>query len=223
MLIIFLGESFRLGGQNTRNRGSPESYKEQMNACYSHIRFIKNLKCDVDVFIGTYHTPYDEELLSVYEPYLIGSTFYPDVIGINNLFHKTIKEVDIEKYDSIFYIRIDLYLKDYFLEVFQPKQMILFPTICWKHDSKISGHPRVSDTMLFIPKKYYEFIKHIFVFHNVWRDLLEFLTYDDMDTIIQTYHDSDSEKDYNPLYYIVNRPQCEIFHSEGHIFDKYNF
>ena len=46
------------------------------------------------------------------------------------------------------------------------------------------------------------------------------LTYKDIDTMIHTYHDSDSFKDYNPLYYIVNRQQTDIDHSKGYIFDK---
>ena len=48
------------------------------------------------------------------------------------------------------------------------------------------------------------------------------LTYEDLGTIINTYHDSDSSKDYNPLYYIVNRPENIIWHSEGDIFNKHN-
>jgi len=32
-LIILLGESFRLGGQGNRNRGTIESYHAQMQAC----------------------------------------------------------------------------------------------------------------------------------------------------------------------------------------------
>jgi hypothetical protein len=38
--------------------------------------------------------------------------------------------------------------------------------------------------------------------------------------MINTYHDSDSEKDFNPLYYIVNRAQSTVWHSEGLLFDK---
>ena len=41
--------------------------------------------------------------------------------------------------------------------------------------------------------------------------------------MIHTYHDSDSYKDYNPLYYIVNRPESKETHSNGYIFDKMRF
>jgi len=41
-----------------------------------------------------------------------------------------------------------------------------------------------------------------------------------MDVMINTYHDSDSQKDFNPLYYIVNRPENNVWHSENEIFTK---
>jgi hypothetical protein len=79
--------------------------------------------------------------------------------------------------------------------------------------------------MLFIPSKYYYLKDKINVYHNTWETLIEEndLTYDDIDTMINTYHDSDSEKDYNPFYYIVNRPSTDEWYTKGEIFDKYNF
>ena len=43
-LLILFGESFRLGGQNTRNKGSKESYNEQIAAAKTHLKFIKRKK-----------------------------------------------------------------------------------------------------------------------------------------------------------------------------------
>jgi hypothetical protein len=61
--------------------------------------------------------------------------------------------------------------------------------------------------------------------HGLWKHLIKNtnLTYNDMDTMIRTYHDSDSFKDYNPLYYMVNREQSQTFHSQGCIFNKYEY
>ncbi len=221
MLIIFFGESFRLGGQGNRNIGSINSYNGQMEACNSHLRFLNKNKSDV--YIASYKTQYDKDLLSLYKPYLIGSTFHKNVIGMDNLIHKTINSIDISKYDSIFLIRIDLYLKDYFIEIFKPSEIILFPTICWYKSCVTNGHPRINDTMTFIPKKYYKFIKYFEFGHETWYKLMNYLTYEDIDTIIHTFHDSDSEKDLNPLYKIVNRPESKVFHSNGHIFNKYDY
>ena len=232
-LIIFIGESFRLGTQGTRNRGTEESYNEQIKACNSHINFIEHIiqkfqLNSMSVFLSSYNTKYDNDLLSIYNKYLLGHNLYNDVIGLNTLFHNSINSINsiknIEKYDFILYIRIDLYLKQEFLNIFNPTiNNILFPTICWKHDSRVGNSPRVNDMLLFIPNKYYKYIKNIIIGHNAWYDLIKNtdLTYDDLDTMINTYHDSDSFKDYNPLYYIVNRPESKIWHSEGHIFNKY--
>jgi hypothetical protein len=231
-LIIFLGESFRLGQQNTRCRGGTESFVEQIKACNSHIDFIEHIICkhslnSISVFISTYNTEFDDDLLSIYKKYLIGKELYDDVIGLENLFRKSINKVEnIDSYDFVLYIRIDLFLKEHFKEIFDPTiNMILFPTICFIHEHKYNNHPRVNDTMLFIPKKYFAYLNKMSIGHSAWHDLVvcEDLTYDDMDTMIETYHDSDSYKDLNPIYYIVNRNQSNDFHSKGHIFDKHNF
>lgn len=224
-LLIFIGESFRLGNQGTRNRGSQESYPEQIKACKSHIQFIEHItnqfELNISVIVSTYNTPYNDDLLKVYSKYLIGSNLYDNVIGLNTLFHNSIKNV--ENYDFIQYIRIDLFLKPHFNTVFNPIwSTIRFPTICFIPYHKVDNDPRVNDTMLFIPKKYYKYIKNIKVYHDTWHELIKNtdLIYDDLDVMINTYHDSDSFKDLNPLYYIVNRPESTKWHCEFDIFDK---
>jgi hypothetical protein len=60
--------------------------------------------------------------------------------------------------------------------------------------------------------------------HSLWVYLLKNtdLTIDCLDTMLTTYHDSDSYKDFNPLYYIANRNECTIEHSKGLYFNKYS-
>jgi hypothetical protein len=232
-LILFLGGSFRLGNQWNINIGSNESYHEQINACKRHVEFIEHIikkyqLNSISVFISTYNTQFNNDLLSIYEKYLIGSDIYDNLIGINNLFHNSINKIkNIEKFDFVLFIRIDLFLKDYFLDIFNPNiNMVLFPTICWKQGSIYNNHPRVNDVIIFIPKKYYKYIRNIFnITHTSWHDLIEYtdLKYDDIDVMINTFHDSDSYKDFNPLYTIINREESKIWLSEGHTFDKYNF
>ena len=121
------------------------------------------------------------------------------------------------------YIRIDLYLKPFFMDIFNPTiNKILFPSICYLPHHKAFDDPRVNDTMLFIPNKYYNYIKNIQLGHDTWYILIKDtnLKYDDLDVILNTYHDSDSEKDFNPIYYIVNRIENKTFHSKNYIFDK---
>lgn len=228
-LIIFMGESFRTGSQGTRTRGNKESYDEQIKGCKTHIKFIEHLKTkvNVDVCLETYSTQFNNDLIELYKPYLIQSNFHTDPpMGLTNLFKNALKSINTDKYDFIFYIRIDLYLKDYFIELFNPySDKILFPFVCWYQWSTTKkGHPRIADTMIFIPSKYFKYFKDIeIIYHTTWDVLIEQgLTYDDIDVMINTYHDSDPMKDNNPLYYIVNRPEVKTWDSPGKIFNKYN-
>ena len=222
-LVIFSGGSFRLGGQGNTSIGEPMSYKQQIEAAQSHIRFLRYL--DVDVRICTYSTQYDTELVSVYREYRPCVFFVKGgLLGTNTLFYKCLD--DIERYDYLLHIRIDLFLKEKFMEIFDPSwNTIRFPTICWKQGSITHGHPRVNDMMLFVPKKYFQYLPHVHIGHETWRILVSegHLKYNDLDTMINTYHDSDSAKDYNPLYRIVNRPEQHHWHSEGYIFNKEDF
>ena len=115
-------------------------------------------------------------------------------------------------------------VKDNFIEIFNPySDKILFPSICFKPFHKCGIHPRVNDMMIFIPKKYFDFIKKIEICHGSWFQLIEWykLNYDEIDTMLNTFHDSDSAKDLNPLYFIVNRPINKIHHTKD-LFNKYN-
>ena len=62
-------------------------------------------------------------------------------------------------------------------------------------------HPRVSDT-IFVPKQYYKYLNHVFIEdgHKMWDTMIPDLTYHDLDTMIPTRHNSNSEKESNPLY-----------------------
>jgi len=81
--------------------------------------------------------------------------------------------------------------------------------------------------MTFVPRKYFKYLGYIHWTpdgHHQWYDLITHakLKYDDLDTMINTYHDSDSAKDFNPLYYIVNRPETQVHHTTE-LFDKWAF
>ena len=232
-LIVFLGGSFRLGWQGTLSIGTDESYDGQIKACKSHIDFIKDLidrkNCKPDIYVSTYKTKFSDDLLNIYSDYLVGSDLYDGFIGFDGLLQNTVKNIkDMDKYEFVAFIRIDLYLKPEFLEIFNPGypnwDKILFPSICWYRDSVVNGYPRVNNMIIYLPKRYFKYTKY-FIYshhggHNLWANLVTDtdLTNSDFGVMIDTYHDADSAKDYNPLYYVVNRPICTINHSEGKIF-----
>ena len=228
-LLILFGESFRLGEQYTRNVGSDQSYKQQIDAAKTHIKFIESLNeqnINMKVSINSYTTKFDNSLNEIYKSVLLDSKYYENLIGQSKLIHNCIDKItNINDYDFILCMRIDLYLKDKFLQIFNPYcNKILFPSVCFKPHHKSGIHPRVNDMMMFIPKKYFNYINKFELSHNSWYDLIVFnnLTYEDLDMMLNTYHDSDSSKDFNPIYYIVNRNVNNI-HKTKEIFDKYNF
>jgi hypothetical protein len=233
VLFVLLGESFRWGSQYSRITGLEESVEEQIKASYSHIKLIQHLEqklnYKVDVCIGTYPTKFNEKLFEVYEKYLKYKIEYKNKIGITKLFQLVLTHYNYRTYDFVFFLRIDLCLKDKIFECnLLDNNKILFPFICFtiNNNDKIEGYPRVCDTFISIPKKWFHIIMNIEFYHSSWKLLMEnqHLTMKNIDTVIKTYHDSDSEKDLNPLYYITNRPQCQTsYNNEKQIFNKYNY
>lgn len=224
ILFVFLGESFRTGNQGTRIRGLPESINEQIHACTSHIELMSKCKyqfqLDTECVVITYKTKYDHLLQSIYNPYLNKIRFLKDTIGYENLCQKSHSLFDAKQYNIVFYIRIDLILKDYFIKIYNPSYTkIVYPFVCWRRDYKQpNGHPRISDLMVSIPSNYLHVLKKRvnILDHNSYSYLLaNNVPEHDISYFINTYHDSDSAKDYNPLYKIANRPETSTWDSQG--------
>jgi len=228
-LLILFGESFRLGGQCSRNRGHDNSYKEQIGAALTHIKFIKSLKkkgINMTVSINSYTTKFNNSLDEIYKSVLLDSKYYENLIGQTNLIHNCVDRItNINNYDFILCMRIDLFIKDKFIEIFNPySDKILFPSVCFKPFHKSGIHPRVNDMMMFIPKRFFHFIKKVELNHDTWNQLIvgHNFRYEYLDMMLNTYHDSDSAKDFNPIYYIVNRIENKN-HKTKEQFNKYNF
>jgi len=239
-LFYIFGLPFREGGQGSPIYGTPNSFNQQMQACYSHIKLIEhylntNICDEISVFVNSTTTQYDKNIDEVYDKYLIQSKFGP----FNNRFlGETLNFTpqllpNLTDYDFILSIRIDLYLEDIFLNEFKPnlyKETIHFFSLCWYHDSvtKINNiaHPRVNPVIFIVPKKYYQYMDHYMFHHEAWFNLIERskLTLEDIDVMTCNYYDSDSQKDYNPYYYIVNRIRNYHWYStEIPLFNKYIF
>ena len=249
-LILFIGESFREGGQFSRIRNTKDSFEKQQIASLSQIDFLNYIKnkfsYTIDVVINTYTTIYENDLKFWYDQYLINYISNDKLIGLENLLNNGIKSVNIDKYDFILSIRIDLYIKYYFFLKFDINwNKITFPFICWITEYKqiwddiifsnvinnnsyktFNNEPVVCDTIIFIPKKYFYLIeKHIYLNHDGWHNFKENhnLTNNDLDFMIDSFHDADSYKDYNPFYYMISRSQNKVCHGKYHIINRNKF
>jgi hypothetical protein len=236
-LFVFEGEAFRGGGQNCRARGHKNSYEPQKTACMSHLELLDmletrfNIKCDV--IINTYSTSYDNDMCEWYKKYLVKSAFHDSVLGWDNLNRDTfvkIKELDFEKYDFVKIFRIDLFLKPVYKEKFPEildKNKIVYPFICFMfRDYHLTPqkNPRISDMFVFIPRRHYRIIENnIHILHHEGVDVLlreAFKLDEDITFMLFTYHDSDSEKDWNPLYLLVNRGEKQEWYSKHYVYDQ---
>jgi hypothetical protein len=203
-LFIFMGESFRSGGTTSRIVGLDESYDSQMQACYSHSSFVEMVSsmygCIIDVYISTYNTKFNDKLLNAYTPNIIGHDLYDNRIGTKALLENALNNIhDTSIYDFILLLRIDIIIKPKLYTIFNPDwDTIRFACISWIQDARCGIYPRVNPILVFVPKKYYEYIiEYIDIScHSIWKNLIlnANLKTEDMDVMINTYNDADSEK-----------------------------
>jgi hypothetical protein len=213
--LIIIGTFFREGTQNQDKKETATSYETQKKASDSHRRFANAF--GMDIHILAYTTKWEETLREWYK----GSTilFKPKKYPLINDF---LNDSDINtvklQYDYIFLIRSDMYIKEYLYTVFNPTwERIMMCSICFTmnnyHICRAGPHnqiePRVNDAMLFIPKPFFHIHRYWFDTHTSWIQYKYtcMLSDKNMGFIIESYHDSDSYKDMNPVYYFVGR--CE--------------
>ena len=221
-LFLLRGESFREGGQFSRVIGSENFVTDQMEAAHTHKKLISKLQSEgniIHVALDTVSTSYDKLLMDVYgdiESYNFKSKhdmsqYYGVQKALDNIEY-LFKQND---YDFLVISRNDLFLRDEFINLFNVNdEDIKFPCVCWYENRKLnSGLPRVVDTFLFIPKQFLGLRKTFRVqgFKD-GHDLLELWvkSYSNLrySFYINTYHDSNTIHDWNPLYKMIGRPEC---------------
>lgn len=219
-LLILTGEAFRQGLQTQRKRDTVESFQPQKMASESHVDFCNYIKekhgIKMDIVINTYDSKYAKELKSWYpnckyksNKELIGPKLVQDVVN------------KIEKgYDFIFLTRLDIFIKPYFYSVFNPKWKTIH-FLCQNYTKVECGMydtaPIVNHMFQFIPKSYFYVLTNICADHDAWKHYHEVfhIPHNKMNFMVDTYHDADSYKDYNPYYRYVGRPECTIWHDRG--------
>lgn len=228
-LLVLYGESFRDGLQNDRTSATKKGFNGQMVACDSHIKFIETIKrkynIDVEISISTYCTKYNEELKNKYSNYKLYFNCEKDLIGWNPIANKALNKLNVNNYEFIIFTRNDICFKDEFINNYTiNNDKLLFVSQQWtKHDCT-ENLPEINPIILCIPKKYFYVTKNISIDHDGWRFYKNNynLNNNDMGFLLNTYHDADSYKDYNPYYYMVGRDQTSEWYDKDKINNNYN-
>jgi hypothetical protein len=209
-----VGETFRIGGQATRERGTVESIPHQKLATYSHIRFIKYMEqkgIDIDVIFFTYKTD-DKELKALerwYNNYVIDKVYFDTLCNNDNHMLSIIADYlykrNIDKYDYVFLMRFDFYIKEYFQDVLfrlNPEK-IIFPF------RDINGYKNNNDWLqvwyygIIIPNRLYNYIYDGAFFLGHWSHTK--CDFNDYEFLINTPHWCSSSLGYNPCFTNVGR------------------
>jgi hypothetical protein len=80
--------------------------------------------------------------------------------------------------------------------------------------------------MIFIPKNlFWLFERYVYLWHDSWINYKYNyqLTNDNLNLMINTYHDSNPEMDLNPLYKFAGRDETQTWYSEGYYLDMTSF
>jgi hypothetical protein len=217
VLLTLWGESFRYGPQASRSRGISNSKELQTFASQSHLDFVSMLEnkynCNVDIFLNTYklNNDYDNYLVNFYKKYIVKEVFYdslfPGEIQFLNNMYDIVCNV-MNNYELLIFIRIDLYLKSYFInEAFYiNNNKIMFAHID-SNLASVPSHYGICQQIMTFPKKLYFTISNKIIYdstHGIWVKLNNFGV-KDIGLFINTLHICSTDLGWNPLYIQIGR------------------
>jgi hypothetical protein len=230
-LFVITGDTFRLGGQRSPNKGGEESYNRQRLATDSHNRFFKNIeekfnvKCDLFLNIYKCNDEYDSDFLQWYGDRVVECHLHPERMeGEMELAYDTmskLSQLGIDEYRFVMLIRPDWYLKKYFVEIFDiDDERVLYAHLDGGYPIKEDNgrvsflaydneydFPYVCHCITYCPRKYFQLLLQNQVWH--WHDslmkLMNHVPRKDIGFFIDTFHWCCSSLDWNPLYSLVGR------------------
>jgi hypothetical protein len=218
VLLVLTGESFRNGPQFSRTRGTGDYINLQKKASTSHINLINTIKnkYTTDIFINTYalNNADDTLLLDFYKTNcnVIKSNFHKNLFRnedeiLNNTYDNI--QTIIDNYDYILFIRIDLYLKKFFIENLTFDDKIMFAFIDSNNDLNDYNTFSICHMIILYPKKLFHVIKNKIIYnatHNIRNNLINNnVSINDIRYFINTLHICTTDLGWNPLYIVVGR------------------
>ena len=225
LLLVLTGESYRSGVQMSRTRGTINYIERQVLASLSHINLINKIKdkytIDTDVVINTYklNENDDNELINIYKKNsvnLIGSKFNNSIFPNENSFLNNVYDdvnnlyINNDNYDFVLFIRIDLYLKNFFIENINfDNNKIKFIHIDSNIDVNNEHIPSVCHQIMIYPKKFFYTLTEKIIYnetHGIYKKLINNnINKNEIKFFINTIHVCSTDLGWNPFYVNVGR------------------
>ena len=224
ILLVLWGESYRFGSQCTRGRGCGKYFERQELASKSHNDLIEcinnkfNMKTKILINSYKLNNEDDAKLLKFYEKHeivynLFDNLFRSEDAMLNNTYSNVNSIISTNEYKFILFIRIDLYLKKYFIDNLSfDTNYIKFAHI----DSNINithNHYQICQQIMLFPKKYFNTLTDNF-FDNIIAHAIRDKLVDnnvpnkDIKYFVNTLHICSTDLGWNPLYIQVGRNNC---------------
>lgn len=203
--VVIRGESFRAFSHQGSREVGYHGYAPQKAATRSHIDhllvpLIMDMNYDgVEVHLHTEHSEWEGELRRWYGPFLSQESSTFETLG---------------DYDAVMHIRADMVLKPLFgcALAKADRNKALFSFRCWKNGDTIGGGlDRISDAVTWVPRRLFNHTQDVRAIVNNHDSMAAATPWFGAENIGYMLpgeqHDSDPQKDWNPLYSFADRPE----------------
>lgn len=226
ILLVLTGEAFRhVNGPLYVN---PENFNDQKVCSYSHRRFIQRIApIKTDVFVNTYrfNDEYDAALRSWY-PDAIRYTVNDKLLGEYGIIDDTyvqLRQMDLSPYTAVLFIRIDLFVREYFLSVFNINEDWIMYThldsnkITGKgHNGNVKGpYPGVCHNIVFVPKEHFPLIVDGIVWKRHESANLAVTRTHKIKFFINTFCSCNTASEWNPIYAMAGRDEPQFIYERN--------
>jgi hypothetical protein len=230
-LCVLNGETFRLGGQMSRDRCGVSSISRQKLATMSHIRFLKYIQhkfnLNIHILIVTYKTKDKENstLLSWYTKFFTNINYFlldsssPNENTFITHVNKYIKNINYLSMDYIFYCRIDIYIKEYFNSVLylDDNNIILAHKDINGYDETKNTYNFISHIFTLVPKKHIEY----YINNNIQSNICDIHKYiSNYYFFIESPHFLSTNLGFNPIFTNTSRPESHEYTLKS-FYEKY--
>jgi hypothetical protein len=225
ILLVLWGESYRSGPQMTRTRGTGNYIKSQLFASKSHVDMIDKIKkiynLDTDVFIDSYklNDVDDDSLITFYKDKtnVIQHTLHPclfesEISFLNDMYDRVrLLNID-ETYSHILFVRIDIYLKRFFIQNIHFGDKIQFAFIDSNLDiphTNASKLKNICQQIVIYPNSFFYVIHDKIIYnatHYIMNNLINNkISENSIEYLVNTFHVCSTDLGWNPLFVQVGR------------------